>query len=146
MAGMTVKVISKYKYDFSGLGIGNSAAILAAKGVDLSLALSGELVVRLHDFAFGKEGVLGSINVVVKADAPTMEDPSNDFTAQGYALAQVNIGAQQVQSFPDTLNAYAVPLIAPLPQMARVYVVGYQGSVADADLNATLSADLVLHW
>ena len=147
MPGTTIRVMPKQAFDFTNLAAGSSSLVLIAKGVDLSSAISGELVVRVHSLTITGSNVLGSFSVFVKPDAPTPEEPHTDFVMGLMNLAHVClVSPQSLPSFSTTNNAYSVPLVAPLPAAARVYVQGFQGASGATALTATLSADLVLHW
>lgn len=128
MAGITIPVLTRRRYDFSS----GYAMVPVVTEVDVRGWTSGTLLLRLH-----LSEITGNSTFVLSAynSAPTREDPSRDFIASA-AVAACNLTSSDVA--PKLIMS---PFLTEFVDYLRFYVEGLpSGGVA----KATVSAELVL--
>ena len=137
--GRVVRILDATYLDFSYVAAGGSEAMRLAAGVDVSGALSAELLVRLHMNRL--ESSRGATVVVsVYPSAPTALDPRS-FTSTT-ADGSVTINDVATDAAPKLFQATMSTINGPY------YVLeleANQAAGASYDLALQLSVDLLLH-
>lgn len=135
MSGAIIPIFSRRSFDFDDVAASNKyVEITIAKAIDVSQYTEGTLLVRVHDNNVASNA---QIDILVKATAPTSEDPAKDFVGSTVATVTVdeNVNA------PTLMKA---SFSADPGQMVTVTVKGWQVSGSAVACNAVLSAELVV--
>lgn len=131
-----VQLFEKRRFAFGTVANGGAMEYVLAKAVDITEFPDATLVVRIHDKSVPAES---SVEVIVKAAAPTCEDPSVNFVTAS-SVASVSLS--------DTSGAPGEVLLDQVRAGAggwlQVLVKGNQGGTPPNTFYAELSADLVL--
>ena len=119
MPGIVYRVLSRTRFDMSGIQTsGGTAILLAAKGIDASTYTQAVVTVRFHDADWPTGS---SVTVSARLDAPTDEDTRDFTTSTDLASATFNKGTDS----PPTVKVFTVT--APFTPWLRIYVKGYVG-------------------
>ena len=135
MPGGVIEIAPKRSYNFDDLADGQSLTCDVVEHLDVSQWCEATLMVNVYtnnldNFASNQ------IDVLVKADGYTTEDPSQEFTGATLATITINNGTGS--------NAYSLQaLSANFGPMVKVQVVGSRNASA-TNTNAELSIRLSL--
>jgi hypothetical protein len=137
MPGMIIKALPKTTYDFSTLTGANQTMVLTvARGIDVSAFREATALMRVHSINFNQSP---SVKIDIFPEAPTSEDPSQDFIA---TTAVASSGTVALNSFTAPyLNIQ--PFSTPFGAFLRIKVTGTQGATASTTFNFAISIDIV---
>ncbi len=138
MPGVIYRVLSKTTYDFGSVPLSSSTTYTVAKAIDVSAYREATALVRIHGLSINAN--TPAINVSIQAEAPTSEDPANDFIAAGNVALTGSIVLSSAYSTP-TLTL--VSIATTFGGFLRVKVQGIQGGTASSTFLVTLSVDIV---
>lgn len=140
MPGTVYRALSKTSYDWSSINTSGSIThSYVAKAIDVSAYREATIIARLHAVSILGAGSAPTIKINTYPEAPTPEDPANDFiltsspTTITFSLTTAST-APQVQL--ATMNT-------PFGGWLRVEVQPTQSSTQATQFQATLSVDIV---
>jgi hypothetical protein len=149
--GMTMRIIPRQGYIFTGLGASGQATVMIASHIDVSAFQEADLLVRLHPQSVIPSGA----NVVVGlvTDGYTFDDPAPAVAAGqfffGSAPAAGLPGCVQITS-SNTPPFFAVASMnqgsttTPFGRLLAVQMIATQGTTGGANFGVFMSLDLVL--
>jgi hypothetical protein len=137
MSGTVIHVIPRTLYVFDGVGL-NSAQfnVPIARYIDISQFREATIELRVHTRSITGTGGPPKIFVQVIADAPTPEDPAQDFTTTAVAVSATIDSGTVVPS----LVLMTVP--ANTGAMISIWLGVVQGTSTTGALQATISVDI----
>jgi hypothetical protein len=134
MSGRVVNLFSMRQFDFSNVGDDDTLELPIVKALDVSQYTEGKIVVRIHNHSVPSGG---SIDIKAYITAPSVEDPSVEFTATSA------IGSASVVYGSANPGLVTGNITSNFGGMLKITVLGDQPATATT-MTATLSADLVL--
>jgi hypothetical protein len=138
MSGTVVNVVPRTPYVFDTLVASSTFTIPIARFVDISQYREATVMLRVHARTVAQAATGAKITVSLIGEAPTSEDPANDFaTAQ---LASYDIVASPTTIAPS-LQLITVP--GNSGGMITIRLGATQGTQA-GNLSATISVDVSL--
>lgn len=139
MAGTIIPLISLRSFDFAGLASSESMTVVLIKEIDVSGWTEGVLNVRIHGGTIDSTAT-ANISVVLAATSPSSDEPTKDFI-DSTAVASVAIDDGNIGNAPTLVRA---SLATGFGGMLCLKVIGTQDPTRLANLNADISAELVL--
>lgn len=139
MAGTLVTIIPPSEFTFTSVGATASETIIA-RALSVVPYREGVLVARIHSKSNTAAGASQALSVVVRAVAPTSDDPTAEFAVTTSDVAVVTFNCNSSTSAPMmAVGAFT----APFSPFVRVLLRAVQGTQNDV-FTATVSVDLVL--
>jgi hypothetical protein len=134
MSGVQHSIIPRTKYSFDNIAVATTFSFPIARYIDVSQYREATLMVRVHARNIV---ATGTIKVEVLGDAPTSDDPAQDFQTgvQGTStsiVAGTTSPSVQLQTIPANIGG-----------MISVWLTVTQGTSAST-LNAKISIDISL--
>lgn len=137
MAGRIIRILERTDFEYSNLGVSSSTGEISLGDVDVSGSRETTLLIRVHALNLASGSGTPKYSVIVKATAPTTEDPTHVFRDPTALVTSVITTGSTV---PFLVRA-AVP--ANCGAWISVLLQATQGGSVDT-LTATLSIDASL--
>ncbi|MFV8751855.1 hypothetical protein ACNOYE_15020 [Nannocystaceae bacterium ST9] len=137
MAGTIIPLFPRRVFTYTSVAGASNVETILIKAIDATQYTSGTLVVRVHTNT--TIGTGATLDVLVKATAPTAEDPVNDFV-DATALATASVTNTVASNKPALVLA---TLTAGFPAMLQISIKATQPASAQT-IKGELSAELVL--
>lgn len=145
MSSLIVRVLPRTQFDWSSLASG-SFDFVVAKGIDIAQGTSVVLVTRLHAITVSGGSGNWTVNVTAKGDAPTPEDPSNEWNDAigNYAQQVISTAAGSIKAAGDIGR---IAFATPIGGHSKLVITPTQSSpTKEATFKFTISADYVIKW
>lgn len=142
MPGGVIRALPKTKYNFASLIASSGVEVVVAKGLDVSAYREATLLCRMHEKDIGGGAGNWKVEMIVRADAPTTEDPGAEWTptpAADLATVTIDSSSSAYNSFQlDSVNT-------PFGGWLKLIIKPTQSSgSAETTFQIVLSADLIV--
>lgn len=138
MAGTLITVIPKTDFEFTPVGTTASETIIA-RALNAVPYREGVLVARVHSKS-STTSAGQTLSVVIRAVAPSVDDPSVDFELTGSDVASVSFNCSA--TYPCPMMAVGA-FVAPFAPQLRV-LLRYSQATQNDVFTASISVDLVM--
>ena len=144
MPGTVVRVLPRTFFDHSAQATGSVEKVVA-KGVEIGSYVRRSFVVRLHGLSVTSGATGWKVEVIVRPDAPTDQDPGVEWQCKG---SPTDLGSLTIDTTATNLNEVGdfgrLDLTDSAGGWVKVVVKVTQGGTPAAKLSFDISADLVL--